>query len=107
MTKKSEPVEMQVAKLGIIREFNFSHGCTACVSLQQADYARILKVLREYVAEDFPDDIKYNDALNTVCSKLVHKQHRLIMLENVFLGTGRVLLDHQSGKTAPTFPVDK
>lgn len=97
---------MPVAKVGIVRELNFSKGCTACVSLNQTDYTRILKVLREYVSKDFPDDIKYNEALNTVCSKLVHKQHRLIMLENIFFGTGKVLLDHQAGKVSK-FPLDK
>lgn len=98
--KKNTPVEMKVARLGIVRDLNFSKDCIADVALNQTDYGRILDVLRQYVAEDFPDDEAYNDALKTVCSKLKRKAHRLIMVEEVFVGGGKVMLDHSTGKSS-------
>ena len=97
--KKTDAVEMKVVKLGIVRDLVFSRECCANVALNQTDYGRILDVLRQYVEKDFPDDEAYISALKTVCSKLKRKRHRLIMLEEVFVGTGKVKLDHLSGKT--------
>ena len=97
-SRKNTPVEMKVPKLGIVRDIDFSHECCANVPLNQTDYTRILNVLKKYVAKDFPEDQAYNDALKTVCSKLKSKHHRLIMLGEVFVGTGKVKLDHFSEK---------
>jgi len=97
-TRKNEPIEKKVIKLGVVRDIDFPQMCCANVSLNQTDYSRILEVLRQYVAQDFPEDDAYNDALKVVCSKLKRKKHRLIMLGEIFVGTGKVILDHYSGK---------
>lgn len=97
-TRKNEPVEMKVSKLGILRNLDFAENCIAEVALNQTDYSRILETLKKYVAQEFPDDEVYNEALNTVCAKLKRKGHRLIMLEEIFVGTGKVRLDHTSEK---------
>ena len=96
--RKKDSVEMKVPKIGIVRNMNFERECCAETALNQTDYCRILDVLRKYVAKDFPDDAAYNDALRIVCEKLRKKSHRLIMLQEVFVGVGKVKLDHQSGK---------
>ena len=97
-SRKNAPVEMKVPKLGVVRSIDFSPECCAYVPLNQTDYTRILDVLKKYVAKDFPEDQAYNDALKTVCSKLKRKHHRLIMMGEVFVGTGKVKLEHLSEK---------